>query len=466
MAGTLSSMLERLYVVSDLHIGPGGPLDSFHSGPALAAFVRSVDPRRAALVVAGDFLDLLQVPSRPPRLDLEGTPVLVRQLAHDVLAKPWGRELFVALGDFVRGGGLWVVLPGNHDLELYHPATAEILGSAAGLAAGAHGFVLHNAADPWRNRVGRWEVVIGHGHLGDPWNRISPRRIQRALENGEPSLPLPPGSLLVLETINAFKRACDPWSSTPRFPFVDLLKPEGPWVPLLLLAFDPQLALAHLPGVARQAREALMEAVAQRLLGGAKLASTPPVGGADRDRELADVVVAEVAAGLVAALTAAELAAPRALLDHLDSAFGGAGPAGQRMLTAGPPLGLFLRAAHRLWHDGGSFFDTASLGTLDRAIVAEHLPEGSRPRVVLAGHTHAAREARLSPDRIYLNTGTWTDLLQVPEKPDTAALVRWADELRGGRAPRLRRLHYAEITPETAGLKVWSAALRAGGDSP
>ena len=180
-----------------------------------------------------------------------------------------------------------------------------------------------------------------------------------------------------------------------------------------------------------------------------------------------DFIVADLAEGLVAALTAAERAAPRALLDRLENAFGGAGPAGEGTLAASPPLGLFLRAAHRAFHDGGSFFDTASLGALDRAIVAEHLPAACGPRVVIAGHTHAAREARPSPDRVYLNTGTWTDLLQVPEEADAGALARWANELRGGRAPRLRRLHYAEITPDTAGLRVWRAesAQVAGEDS-
>jgi hypothetical protein len=320
-------------------------------------------------------------------------------------------------------------------------------------------------------------VVIGHGHSGDAWNRIPPARVHRALETGRPSLPLPPGSLLVLDTINAFKRACDPHTGAPRFSFVDLLKPEGPWVPLLLLAFDPRLALAHLPGVAGRGKEALLRAVAQRLRGGATLAGPATAGASDEDggngvaagragpaaagvpdedgEDGSDAVAAGLADALLAALTPGERAAPRALLDRLGNALDGAAPAAPGTLAAGPAAGLFLRAAHRLWHDGGSFFDPAHLGALDRAIVAEHLPEGCGPRVVVAGHTHAAREARPAADRVYLNTGTWTDLLRVPEEADAEALARWAGELRAGTAPRLRRLHYAEIAPGGAQLKAW-----------
>jgi hypothetical protein len=241
-------------------------------------------------------------------------------------------------------------------------------------------------------------------------------------------------------------------------------------VPLLLLAFDPRLALAHLPGVAGRGGEALRQAVAQRLLGHATLAGPPPTGGLevgedeDGDGDEAETTVEDLAGSLLAALTPAERAAPRALLDRLDNALAGVDEAGRETLAAGAPLGLFLRAAHRLWHDGGSFFDPGSLGALDRGIVAAHLPEGCGPRVVVAGHTHAAREAQPGDGRVYLNTGTWTDLLRVPEEGSVEALLRWADELRGGKAPRLRRLHYAEITAEAARLKLWPSGSAAGTD--
>ena len=38
----------------------------------------------------------------------------------------------------------------------------------------------------------------------------------------------------------------------------------------------------------------------------------------------------------------------------------------------------------------------------------DRLPIGCGPRVVIAGHTHAARHVWLDADRTYINTGTWS----------------------------------------------------------
>jgi UDP-2,3-diacylglucosamine pyrophosphatase LpxH len=446
--------LQRLVVVSDLHIAPEGPLNNFHAGSELAQLVGSLDPAGSALVFAGDFLDCLQVPGRPHVLDLEGAPGLLRRLLAEVAGRDWGADLLAALRAFVRGGGQWVVIPGNHDPELFHPEARRVLREASGLEECESGLALHNAAEPWRAQVGPWTVVVGHGHLGDSWNRISPETLHRALSRGEPALALPPGSLLVLETINAFKRACDPRTGEPRFPFVDLLKPEGPWVPLLLMAFDLPLALSHLPGVAGHAGLALWRALAGRLRGGPTLRQPVP---AEDDGGAPDLP-AELAEAIAAALTSAEAAAPRAVLDRFESALTAAAEARPgRLAGAGGVRGLLLRAAHRLWHDGGSFFDPSSLSTLDGGIVREHLPEDSGPRVVVAGHTHAAREVRLPGDRLYLNCGTWTDLLRVPDGGDGETLARWAEEVGKGVAPRLWRLTYADITPAGPRLGSWES---------
>jgi hypothetical protein len=66
---------------------------------------------------------------------------------------------------------------------------------------------------------------------------------------------------------------------------------------------------------------------------------------------------------------------------------------------------------------------------------AKRLVSGQRdaPKVVLMGHTHHHRETSLDGDRRYLNTGTWVDLIRVPQEvlePDAlTAFEGWLREL-------------------------------------
>ncbi len=77
--------------------------------------------------------------------------------------------------------------------------------------------------------------------------------------------------------------------------------------------------------------------------------------------------------------------------------------------------------------------------------------------MVIAGHTHAAREIR-DGDRLYLNTGTWSDLMRMPRLEDRVAVEHFAGELAAGRVPRVRRPTYAEVTEDGPKLLAWTAS--------
>src|SRR6185295_527699 len=126
-----------------------------------------------------------------------------------------------------------VLIPGNHDPELFHPDCEQVLRRALGLGDGA-ALGIHRSAEPWRCEAGALDVVIGHGHRSDTWNDIDPRVVHEHLRAGAQKQALPPGSALVVNTLNAFKRALDPETGEARFPFIDRLKPELPGVALLL----------------------------------------------------------------------------------------------------------------------------------------------------------------------------------------------------------------------------------------
>jgi len=441
-------MKPPLFVLSDLHIAAPGPLNNFHAGPELVRFLRAL-PDGATLVLAGDFLDFLQQ-ERPPVLDLAGAPALIEGLLASLAEEEWGAALFAALGDFVGREGHCVVLPGNHDPELHHPEAGPLLRCAAGLDAAEERLEMFVQPGPWTARRGPWEVVIGHGHRPDPWNDIDPVRVHAALERGEASLPLPPGSLLVLQALNAFKEARDPATGALRFPFVDLLKPETPWVPLLLLYLDPLLALRSSPAFFGNAGRPLVRALKERLLRGPSLA--PGARPSDLDSSPA----ALLADAIATSLPESEIWAPEAVLAWLSAWLEGGPAPGEGRLAAHGGGRLLARAALARLVRENTFFAPGQPSPHDDRILADHLAGETGLRVVLAGHTHAERDIRLPGDRVYLNTGTWTDLIAVPSFLKREGWKGWIDALESNRLPRLRRLPYAKITEDGPRLLHWA----------
>src|SRR6185437_7449934 len=197
--------MTRLLVLSDLHMSPPGPLATFHAGAALADLFQANARAGTTIILAGDIVDFLQVKDRPPVLDMPGAPALMRRALAAIVAEPWGRAIFDGLAALLRAGGRCILIPGNHDPELHHPATRDVFLDALDLPDHP-GFNVHIAADSWSTVVGGLPVRVGHGHrLADPWNDIDPAAVLRAVETGDARVALPPGSRLVLELLNPLK---------------------------------------------------------------------------------------------------------------------------------------------------------------------------------------------------------------------------------------------------------------------
>ena len=455
-------MSQRIVVVSDLHMAPPGPLDSFRAGHALTRLVASlgqgdIPVDRTTMIMNGDTFDFLQVDDRPAELDGTSVARLIETTLDAIAGTEWGAELFGALADFIARGGQWVVVPGNHDPELHHPGAASLLAraldkSSAGVPAGLR---IHSDLQPWRAQVGELEVVVGHGHRSDSFNDIDPVAWREAMSRDRPAPPLPPGSRLVLDTVNGFKRA--------GHRFVDMLKPEMPGVMLLLLYIDRSLALKHLPGVAGTAKSALWRRAMNN--GGPALApgaaAGPTVGVPPGS--VPDLAGDLLVRALLDSMTEQEQDMRNYLLGGVEEwiEHGDAGAAAPGSLADhGGIRAWLLRKALWFFSYEYTFFDPGALGAIDRAVIAEALPHGSGPRVVVAGHTHAARYHALDGERFYINTGTWTDLMKLPGRGDD--LAAWIDDLEATGGDRIQRLSFADITAEGAILRVLGEA----GDDP
>jgi UDP-2,3-diacylglucosamine pyrophosphatase LpxH len=202
----------------------------------LAAFLESLpasllDDETLELVIAGDFIDFLAIPEQASWTPdpYAARDKLVRTMTGSSVFAP----VFAALARLVEAGHRITILIGNHDVELALPQVQDAL--LAQLGASRHQVLFVD--DGRAYRIGR--ALIEHGNRYDganvnDWTGL--RVIASALSRGEEppvALKVSAGSLIVENVINHIK---------PRYPFIDLLQPQGELVALLLVAFEPALA--------------------------------------------------------------------------------------------------------------------------------------------------------------------------------------------------------------------------------
>lgn len=396
------------------------------------------------LVLNGDTFDLLQVDPRPGTLDLARGDTLLETALTGLFATLGGTALREVLRHLLDAGDKIVLIPGNHDAELYQPRCREVLLRALGLPEDHPGLELFLTPGPWTTQVGRWEVVVAHGHRADAFNDVDPHQARAAVCDGSPPLPLPPGSRLVLETIHLLKHAVDPDSGRPRFPFMDFLHPD--WaVFYALVALDPGLAGRRIPSALVPLSKGLLRAVRR------KLQSSPVLGPVAGEEVTLESLMADV---LVAEMSPEQRNAPDLVNSQLEQWLKGIPPGRAGTLASG---GGWVRdwicaRLCRLSLDR-TFFDLTAESKLDRACINDGLPLHSGPRALIVGHTHAARARPLMDERVYLNTGTWIPLMDLPLLETNAQAYAWLEQLAAGTAPSRLRQTWAEVTD--AGPSLW-----------
>ncbi len=431
----------------------------------LARFVDGLPGRTKAdesleLVIAGDVIDFLAI-------ELDGqTDAWTSEPARAVakLRKAIGGPeavVYEALAKHIAAGHGLTILVGNHDLELALPDIQSALCEALKCRPGAIHFVDDGRA--WR--LGG--ALIEHGNRYDDanlndWNSL--REIAASQSRGEiPLSVLEPsfGSQLVHKVVHKYKQS---------FEFIDTLQPQGVLVAYLMAALEPGL-LEHLPallkvwrGQSHQARNADGAAPRSKTSRGAAVrtaVAADEVFGPEMDTSRLDLLFGlapppRVRRGEVSTVVR-EMLRPgdTALLRYLNTD----APVPRSRLEL-----VQATLAEMTWSDRSLELDGPT-GPYGRA--AERLRQNTGAQVVVMGHTHQARH--IGPPELaqYINTGTWADLVRVPQEAlatsdaGLAALESWLRDLSRDRNVRVLQPSWAELRVEPTG-EVTSARLERG----
>ena len=386
-------MSKSLFVISDLHMGgaEGFQMCSPAGRERLAAFIDYVGSQRGAghdvhLILNGDIVDFL---AEQDFSSFTNDDEKARRKLASIISTT--RPVWTALHDLVATGGRLSLMLGNHDIELSLPGPRRLLMETLGDTVE---FLYDNQA------FIEGPVLIEHGNRYDKWNVVSHdalREIRSALSRREVPIDYqgPPGSRMVQQVINPLKA---------RYPWVDLLKPETSGMLPILAVLEPSamknvLTLAKLAEAAMQSRfdeNGIPTDPGQISVQFAESAARqdPMLKLALELADMDDTQNVSVLEGARDLLTRLKEAAHQSIRDEIYS--------------------RLLKALRGYAQQHRQAFDTRI--EEDTYLMPAKASARKDFKVVIYGHTHLAKRVALGVgDAVYLNTGTWADLLRVPE---------------------------------------------------
>jgi UDP-2,3-diacylglucosamine pyrophosphatase LpxH len=452
---------KRVFVISDLHLGgrpdeaarsQDPPFQINYSYSELVDFidwVASFGPP-AELVINGDLVDFLAVDDWKKAADNSpwtGDEALAIDKLDTALARAVrsdGRSFVDAVRDLVGHGADCTILLGNHDVELSLPGVRAHLGALFSSRGRRPRFIYDGEA----YAVGR--VLIEHGNRYDAWNVVDHGLLRqersvrsRGLPVGETAFVPPAGSELVVRVMNRLKG---------KYRFIDLLKPETAAVLPLLLVLSPDKkqaleSVATIAALSKQKAAHELEAPARPRRSG-DLSSAMTSGAREVDA--------------LSAVLREELGPDDARLFEM--------PSGDlsSLRLGGARTAAFLAALRRL-NRTDRCFDTGWEEPRYRTSAEEILGTGRFDAVVF-GHTHLPKDISINGNKRYLNTGTWCDVMRLPDALLTDGpaaqgdLLTFVEHLETNELTSYRRRYRAYVEAEISedGVPA-SIALRAYG---
>lgn len=463
----------RLFVISDLHLGgrpasDSGPMGSqiCHAYAELTAFIDWVrcqadGPDSVELVINGDIVDFLMdddygddnaaAPWSPDEvLVLEKLKTIINRTKENGVYGP-----FNAMAELLKDGQNLTFLLGNHDVELSLPAVRRFLEQQLG-GANRFRFIYDGEA------YVKGDLLIEHGNRYDPWNIIDHSALrearslmsrgfgQRIQQRTSGGFVPPPGSFMVIKVINEIKR---------NYRFVDLLKPETEAVLPILLALHPNLQHvleATLQAYAKSSNKFITPA--EPKLNG-QLSTEDLTLHPNLADSLQRVLGSEATSIFpVQTTSGGELNAVESISKLLELSANIKSFIGNKFnlfaeQTAGRRDEL-LRVALNAWRGKLSRDESREVSPYRNAV--EDLAREGMFNCVVFGHTHLPKREVIAVNGrsvVYINTGTWTDTMQIPlnllESNATASadFRKFLSDLKDSKLENYleRRLSYADI---------------------
>jgi UDP-2,3-diacylglucosamine pyrophosphatase LpxH len=443
-------------IISDLHLGKNDDFDIFKAPGKQEAFEAFLDfcnggSDPVELVINGDFVDFLQL--RP--WNVYGDRAQALEKAEQIVSG--NARVFTALGKFIQDRekeNKIVVLLGNHDTELaYDEVWAVVRDAIATTSAMRERLNFINRKTQYNFRLNGVLTHVEHGNIGDPWNEILYNDLFNDAEKNT-GFNYPPGTLLVYQVMNEFKE---------RLRFVDLLKPEVPAVPLILAKLEPFAVAAQFPSTAvniiKMVKAGFLARIRQAVGGGTFAPITATEAPGEPYVRMADEYIDKATKGKPASFKELDADHLEDFLDH--SGFQLTGPA---TATFGPRWSVIMAA-----------FGDAILGAIGRPArmndrefyksdraghdvdLAQTKLKGD-VRLVISGHTHAALKADFGPKGLYLNSGTWANLIELPS--DSSKFGGWLQSIARNTFERSSFPTYITASPAQNGidasLNLWS----------
>jgi len=413
-------MDRTVFVISDLHIG--GDVDETNTSrgfrllthvDVLTAFVRGLAERteHTELVINGDFVDFLAETDNDGWLPFVFDADIAARRLTRIIERD--KAFFQALRDLLTQGHQLTVLLGNHDVELALPEVRRTLERHLEVKpTSPFKFIYDGEA----YTIG--DAIVEHGNDYDEWNWVEHDKLLPIRKAQSCAIPLPNhdfkaplGSQLVAKHMNPLKKSGYPW--------IDLLKPENETVIPLLLALDPGLRsqIWEINKLNRAAAGQAEKMQSLRVTVGDIAAQSEMTPSPDEFllRELSKVMSAQDArwfldevikqepppstSGDIASGGPSKSTLLRLMIQNKDEDFA------QRI-----PI---LRKAFAVLKGHATFSREKETDARIERAARTHGKNGFK--WVLFGHTHLAKNLKLDGYTTYLNTGTWADLIELPD---------------------------------------------------
>ncbi|MCK6588561.1 MAG: metallophosphoesterase [Polyangiaceae bacterium] len=396
----------RTLIISDLHLGNGGPYDSFAGEKALPAFIDEYAREPTRILVNGDGVDFL-MNEEPLELDVQRAAAQARAITK----YPGSAAVLESMGRALAAGCEVIFRLGNHDVELALPEVQEVIREALKQPPDIAAKLRFELGDqPALVETGGARVLVTHGEHNDPWNRVDNYSELLSKSKG---FRFAPGSELVKKLLNrlTFEHGLK---------FANLLKPDFQGATLAALAVSPAAMKLILEGSTAN----ILWQLFRKMSGPASFVEEEDLGLADR--------VAQ------AGLTEEETEALEAVLGDGATAYAEEDEGGPltraRLKLAKTGLAIYAKLHRSITGRAGEAF-FALEPTPDEWKEARRLADKFNAGAVIIGHTHAARWGA-QDNLVFVNTGTWISLMELP--PFDAGDEVWSDflaELR--KNPRL-----------------------------